>query len=155
MFLRTVEWAKAVAVVGDIAKGTAAVTLRTYSRREPKAGGAIDTYGWSFQQVQAYGQSEKRATRLVGGDQLSRALLAIATPEHEFFAYEVDGSADYEAEAKCLVKEFNDIAATVVSVTVGAVSISWFLVALHQNSDIIHWKMRYHERDQRPDISGA
>ncbi|CZT34947.1 hypothetical protein [Rhizobium sp. 9140] len=153
MFLRIVDWPKAVAMVGDIAKGTASVTLRTYSRKNPKASGAIDIYGWSFQQVQAYGQSETRPTRLVGADQLSGALLGVATPDDTFFAYEVDGGVDYDADAKCLVKEFNDIAATVVSVTVGAVSISWFLVVLHQNSDIIHWKMRYHERDQRPDIS--
>ena len=153
MFLHTVDWPKAVAVVGDLSKGTASVTLRTYSRKEPKPADAIDTYGWTFHQVQAYGESERRSTRLVEADQVSRALLNIATPDDEVFAYEVDGGLDYEADAKRLVREFNDIVVTVVSVTVGAVSISWLLVVLRQNSDIIHWKMRYHERDQRPDIS--
>lgn len=149
MFARTVDWAKAVAMVGDVARGTASVSLRTYSRRD-KADDAINIYGWTLHQVQAFGESGKRPTRLVDTDQLTRALSGVADADDVVFVYEVEGTSDYKDEAQQLVREFNDMAATVVSVTVGAVAISWFIVVLRQNSDIIHWKMRYHEKDVCP-----
>ncbi|KQR75662.1 hypothetical protein ASG25_13555 [Rhizobium sp. Leaf384] len=149
MFLRTVDWPRAVAMVADIAKGTASVTLRTYSRKDDKADAAVNIYGWAFHQIQAFGESEKRATRLVDTQQLTQALLGIATPDAESFTYEVESGRDYAVEAQSIVKAFGDVAVTVVSADVGKVSITWFTVVVRLNSDLIHWKMQYHERDIR------
>ena len=152
MFLRVVNWPEVVAMVCDVAGGTAAVSLRMYSRKLENRGGGTEITGWDYHQLKAHGQPLGTLAPLVETERLARSLLSISAAGVEFFAYELDGGSQYEDEAKSLVREFADITVTVVGLTVGNVSIAWFLVSLSQNRDLIHWKMRYHERDQRPGL---
>ena len=52
MFHRLIEWPKAVAMVCDIAKGNATVSLRYYSKRRDAVDGRIEISGWDYRQLQ-------------------------------------------------------------------------------------------------------
>lgn len=155
MFLRVVNWPEVVAMVCDVAGGSAAVSFRMYHKKADNKGGGTHITGWDYHQIKAYSQSPGKLMQLVETERLARILLNVSETSDEFFAYELDGGSHYEEEAKHLVMEFSDITVTVVGLNVGDVAISWFLVSLNENRDLILWKMRYHERDQRPEFESS
>jgi hypothetical protein len=150
MFERAIDWPKAVAMMGDIAKGTASISMRLYARKGGRSGAAVDVTGWDYHQVQAHGGGGSRLSALVEPQHLERTLSGIARLGSDFYAYEVARGTPCEAEARQLVLEFADITIGIVKLGVGDVAITWFLVAVHESRDLIHWKMQYHERNRRP-----
>jgi hypothetical protein len=150
MFTRVVSWPKTVAMVCDVAKGTASISLRHYATRDEKSGGGSNVTGWDYHQIQAHGHGPAKLTPLVQTEQLSEALLSIASIGAEVYAYEVDSAVSHDVDARKFLSELPGMTILLVTLTVGTVSICWFVVGLEQNRDIIHWKMRYHERDVTP-----
>ncbi|WP_075293142.1 hypothetical protein [Pararhizobium arenae] len=148
MFQRAIVWAKAVGVIGDIVKGTSNVSLRQYRRAASVHDGVpLPVFGWDYHRVQAHGSVGQALPKLVSDARLTDTLLSLVAGPQETFAYEVDGSRTYDPEAKALAQEFSDISVTTVRLAVGDVRLGWFLVSLNTDPDIVHWKMRYHERE--------
>ncbi|WP_426131039.1 hypothetical protein [Pararhizobium sp. PWRC1-1] len=151
MFERAVEWTKIVGMIGDIAKGTSTVSLRQYT----KSLAADDTslhpvFGWDYHRVQAHGGDTRNLPALVSDAQLTDILSSLTTGPGETYAYEVDGTESFDGEAQSLLLEFSSTTVTTVKLSVGVVHLGWFLISLETNRDVVHWKMRYHERNLRP-----
>lgn len=150
MFEHETDWAKAVALICDIAKGSATVSLRSYSNNTDA--GIVRTHiaGWDHHQIQAHGRDDNVVPRLFTLEHLKGALSGLSAIRDVFYAYEVDGAQSYDREATVLLGEFKDIIVTTIKLSVGDVNVSWFLVSLNPGSDTVHWKMRYHDRPRRP-----
>jgi hypothetical protein len=62
----------------------------------------------------------------------------------------VGGAEDVEGVAQTLLREFTAITVRTVKLSVTAVHLGGFIVSLNSNRDIVHWKMRFHERGIKP-----
>lgn len=151
MFERVVEWTKVVTMIGDIAKGTSTVSLRQYTK-STDANSPPPAFGWDYQRVQAYGGDTRTLPALVSDGQLTEVLSSLTAGDEETYVYEVDGSEVPDHEARCLLQQFSGITVTTIKLSVGAVHLGWFLVALNNTRDVVHWKMLYHERNVRPGV---
>lgn len=150
MFEHETDWSKAVALICDIAKGSASVSLRSYSNNTDAGIVRSHIGGWDYRQIQAHGRDDNVVPRLFTLEHLRSALSGLSMIRDVFYAYEVDGAQNYDRETTVLLGEFQDIVVTTITLTVGDVNVSWFLVSLNPGSDTIHWKMRYHDRQRRP-----
>ena len=151
MFERPVDWTKVIGMIGDIAKGTSAVSLRQYAKSSVENENLpIPVFGWDYHRVQAHGGDTSTLPALVSDERLADILMGMTAGAIESFVYEVDGAEKVDVGAQALLREFTAIRITTVSLSVGAVYLGWFLVSLNSSRDIVHWKMRYHERALRP-----
>jgi len=150
MFERIVDWPKAVSLICDIAKGTATISLRSYSSHTEARGVRSHTTGWDYHQIQAHGQNDSNMPRLFSLEHLGKVLLELSRKGEQFYAYEVDGAQDFEQDARLLLTEIAGIVVTTIKLTVGDTNVSWFLVSLNSSRDTVYWKMRYEGRKRRP-----
>lgn len=151
MFERVVEWTKVVGMIGDIAKGTSTVSLRQYTKSSTDDNSPPPVFGWDYHRVQAHGGDTRTLPALVSDGHLTEVLSSLTAGAEEAYVYEVDGFEIPDHEARGLLQEFAGITVTTVKLSVGAVHLGWFLVALHNTRDVVHWKMLYHERNLRPE----
>jgi hypothetical protein len=150
MFEHFCYWSKAVALICDIARGSATISLRSYSSRTTTGVVRTEITGWDHQQFQAYGRSDTVTQGLFSIEHLSKFLLSLSATREQFYAYEVKGAHDYRSDAEALLMEIQDIVITTVKLTVGDTIVCWFLVSLNPGRDTVHWKMRYEGRTARP-----
>jgi hypothetical protein len=147
MFERSVDWTKVVGMIGDIVKGTSTVSLRQYAKSSAEDENLpIPVFGWDYHRVQVHGGDTAIFPALVSDERLADILMGLTAGAVEAFVYEVDGAENFDGGAQALLREFSAIRVTTVKLSVGAVHLAWFLVSLNTNRDVVHWKMRYHER---------
>jgi hypothetical protein len=143
-------------MIGDISKGTSTVSLRHFSKSSTTNGSSTNpVFGWDYHRVQAHGGGTAMLPALVSDTQFTEVLSGLITGEEQVYAYEVAGHTSLVNDAQALLHEFSEITVTTVKLSVGVVHLGWLLVNLKTNRDIVHWKMRYHERDVKPVVPSS
>ncbi|MDW5318479.1 hypothetical protein [Rhizobium sp. PL01] len=150
MFERVVDWPRVVALICDISKGSSTLSVRSYSKVGVTDKPRSQVSGWDHHQIRPHAGDDQNMTSLFTLAHLKDVLTAFATKRRRVHAYEIEGTASYEKDAEVLLEEFADIEVTTVKLMVGEVNVAWLLVSFDQNSSVVHWKMRYHERALKP-----
>jgi hypothetical protein len=146
MFQREADWKSATALICDVMRGSASLSVQ--SRSSVLVGEDRQTYSskWRYEQKQPHRLAPSSAPRLFSPQQLRETLEKIADAKI-FLAYEVLPEAALGATADASLAKFSSAEITLVTLTVGAVITSWALVSLGNPRDLILWKMKYHLRD--------
>jgi hypothetical protein len=146
MFQREADWKSATALICDVMRGSASLSVE--SRSSALVGEERQTYSskWRYEQKQPHRLAPSSAPRLFSPPQLRESLEKIADAEI-FLAYEVLPEAALGPTADASLAQFSSAEITLVTLTVGAVITSWALVSLGNPRDLILWKMKYHLRD--------
>ncbi len=151
MFERVVEWKKVVAIIGDLTMGTSTLSLRQFAKSDTRDETDLHAvFGWDYHRVQRHGDNTPGRPALATNAHLTDTLLTLEGGSEGCYSYEVDGATSFEEDAKRLVEAFSAISVVTIKLSVGVVQLGWILVKLESNPDIVHWKMRYHERNVRP-----
>ena len=132
MFECPVDWTKVVGMIGDIAKGTSAVSLRQYAKSSVENENLpIPVFGWDYHRVQAHGADTSTLPALVSDERLADILMGMTAGAIESFVYEVDGAEKVDVGAQALLREFTAIRIT-TGQSIGRGCLSWLVPRLAQ-----------------------